>query len=215
MVFSIAGRPGGRLDNGLPPVITPALLGPANNPITGVNIDPETQAVYTSAPFLFNLIGPYEMTVVSDYSVCCKNCDTTVQRNTQYRVLNSDGSPAANIPIGEIIELHRLRLLPAALGVSHQQLHPSDRQDYREQHSHQVCGHGRHQRWWRITRISGHSLAMRTPRPAAAYRAWINGSYAAWHTRASSYSGSDIVNYGLTFAGLSGGRVQTDRPASS
>jgi hypothetical protein len=94
---------GGCSDNGLPPVITPALLGPANNPITGVNIDPETQAVYPSAPLPFNLIGPYEMTVVSDYWVYCKNCDTTVQRNTQYRVLNSDGSPAANIPIGEIM----------------------------------------------------------------------------------------------------------------
>ena len=82
--------------------ITPAKFGGSNNPLTVLEKD--TDSVLTFGNSLpFNLIGPYEVRVINDYWEYCQNCETTVQRNTQYKVISSDGSPAANIPIGEIM----------------------------------------------------------------------------------------------------------------
>jgi hypothetical protein len=95
---------GGYFGTDLLPDITPAQFGPSANPLSAVNIIDAgggSFPVYTGNSLPFNLIGPYEMGVVRDYWQYCDNCDTTIERRTQYEVLNSDGSPAANIPIGE------------------------------------------------------------------------------------------------------------------
>jgi|HubBroStandDraft_6_1064221.scaffolds.fasta_scaffold441624_1 hypothetical protein len=86
------------------PTILPAQLGAANNPISGVNVTEtgvgqETAFVGNSLPF--SLIGPSEMVVVNDFWQYCNGCNSTVQRVTTYKVLNSDGSAAGNIPTGE------------------------------------------------------------------------------------------------------------------
>lgn len=79
---------------GIDPTMSPAKLGA--NLLTGVN-----NIKYEGNSLSFNLIGPYEMTVVQDYWQYYPGSTTNVERLTSYKVLNSDGTAAANIPIGE------------------------------------------------------------------------------------------------------------------
>jgi hypothetical protein len=94
------------------PDITPAQFGPNANPLAAVNIIDAgggNYPVYTGNSLPFNLIGPYEVVVESDewaYYCTGARCNTdNVQRLTKYKVINSDGSPAANIPLGEIPDI--------------------------------------------------------------------------------------------------------------
>jgi len=85
---------------GLGPPGFPAHFGAANNPIQIVNND--FGQGYPSNALGFNLVGPVEMVVESDEWSYCQGCTTTVARLVTYKVVNSDGSPAANIPLGEV-----------------------------------------------------------------------------------------------------------------
>ena len=60
---------------------------------------------YWSNTLGFNLIGPVEMAVQQDVWDHCVGCTTTVRRKVTYEVVNSDGSVAANIPLGEVMDL--------------------------------------------------------------------------------------------------------------
>jgi hypothetical protein len=97
----LVGIGGGCSEDGFP-TITPAQFGPTNNPLNAVNVEPAPP--YQASPgnsLPFNLIGPDEMEVRTDFWEYCNGCDSTIKRITTYKVLNSDGSAAGNIPIGE------------------------------------------------------------------------------------------------------------------
>jgi len=89
--------------------IIPAELGAPNNPISGVNVtetEPGQLTSFVGNSLPFNLIGPNEMVVVSDLweYVCTTGCNSgNIKRLTTYTVRNSDGTPAKNIPLGELM----------------------------------------------------------------------------------------------------------------
>ncbi len=76
-------------------------FGAANNQIELVNYEGTTG--YPSSPVGYNLVGPDKMVVVDDVWDYCDRCTSTVRRKVKYQVLNSDGSPAPNIPLGELV----------------------------------------------------------------------------------------------------------------
>jgi hypothetical protein len=59
---------------------------------------------YWSNTINFNLVGPTEMVVQDDEWDYCQGCKATVERFVTYKVMNSDGSAAANIPLGEAVD---------------------------------------------------------------------------------------------------------------
>lgn len=90
--------------------ITPAQLGGNNNPLTAVElVEVGTNAgqITLGNSLPFDLIGPYQVVVEGDeWAYYCTSCNTNnIRRLTTYKVINSDGSPAANIPTGEILQI--------------------------------------------------------------------------------------------------------------
>lgn len=79
-----------------PPV---AQFGSAANPIQPMN-DPQNNPVFGNT-LNFNLIGPVKMVVTEDKYDFIVNT-VHVRRLTTYQVINSDGSTANNIPLGEV-----------------------------------------------------------------------------------------------------------------
>ena len=77
-----------------------AQFGADNNPLQVANF---FEGVYSWSNTLgFNLIGPIKMVVQSDVWDYCEDCLITVRRKVTYQVVNSDGSVAVNIPLGEV-----------------------------------------------------------------------------------------------------------------
>jgi hypothetical protein len=80
----------------------PPQFGAASNPIQSAEYDGASHNYYLSNVLNFNLIGPVEMVVQNDVWDYCDGCSLTVRRKTTYKVTNSDGSVAPNIPLGEV-----------------------------------------------------------------------------------------------------------------
>jgi hypothetical protein len=81
----------------------PAQFGAANNPIQAATLITGTQYLFSNT-LNFNVIGPVHMVVQNDIYDHCDGCTTTVRRKTTYQVINSDGSIAKNIPLGEVTD---------------------------------------------------------------------------------------------------------------